>query len=334
MGPHWRFCPNLVPSLPRALLQRHESEAKTVLEEVDTQNTAKVCRLHAHTMSTGGVRCCNAGLCTSVCAREHWGAHMPSLNQSVPKGAWSGLNVTLAQARVECQLQGAALCSPGVAATGIRCRTGCKMDSKSVWLEDGRLEQGCTPAHHRRILARPPPSPPPLSPSSTLASTQPSSTLTSMSSSWDSGTRCANRKPAFDSAREAQCEALAPPARSTQSCGARCNSLQRASSCSRPAGSPKAATAATMIALQARPTRMTRRRCSHMRFPKLLLRHCWNVYPAVASSSSVIQSRCRWWNRQHVCSTGWQLRRIQKHGISVPHLPVRVSRLIKHTCTI
>ena len=160
---------------------------------------------------------------------------MPSLNQSVPKGAWSGLNVTLAQARVECQLQGAALCSPGVAAKGICCRTGCKMDGKSVWLEDGRLEQGCTPALRRRIIARLPPSPPPLSLSSTLAFTPPSSTLTSMSSSRGSNmnwTRCANRKPAFDSAREAQCEALAPPARSTQSCGARCNALQRASSCS------------------------------------------------------------------------------------------------------
>lgn len=73
---------------------------------------------------------------------------MPSLvNQSVPKGAWSGLNVTLAEARVECQLQGAVLCSPAIAATGICCRTGCGMDSKLVWLEDGRLQQGCTPAN-------------------------------------------------------------------------------------------------------------------------------------------------------------------------------------------
>lgn len=53
--------------------------------------------------------------------------------------------------------------------------------------------------------------------------------------SWDSGmnrTRCANRKPTFDSAREAQCEALAPTARSPQSCGARCNALQHARNCS------------------------------------------------------------------------------------------------------
>ena len=77
---------------------------------------------------------------------------MPSLNQSVPKAAWSGLSVTLAQARAECQLQGAALCSPAVTATGVCCRTGCGMDSKLVWLEDGRLEQGCTPA--QRIKSR------------------------------------------------------------------------------------------------------------------------------------------------------------------------------------
>ena len=53
--------------------------------------------------------------------------------------------------------------------------------------------------------------------------------------SWDSGmnrTRGANRKPAFDSAREAQCEALAPTARSPQICGARCNALQHARNCS------------------------------------------------------------------------------------------------------
>ena len=78
---------------------------------------------------------------------------MPSLDQSVPKGAhWHTLDVTLAEARAECKLQGAALCSPAVTATGVCCRTGCGMDSKLVWLEDGRLEQGCTPAQQEYAL--------------------------------------------------------------------------------------------------------------------------------------------------------------------------------------
>ena len=78
---------------------------------------------------------------------------MPSLDQSVPKGAhWHTLDVTLAEARAECKLQGATLCSPAVAASGICCRTGCGMDSKLVWLEDGRLEQGCTPAQQEYAL--------------------------------------------------------------------------------------------------------------------------------------------------------------------------------------
>lgn len=70
---------------------------------------------------------------------------MPSLNQKLPKGAWSGLNMTFAQAREECQLQGAALCSLGVAATGICCSTGCEMDRQHFWLDDGSLDRGCTP---------------------------------------------------------------------------------------------------------------------------------------------------------------------------------------------
>ena len=96
-------------------------------------------------MATGAVRCCNAGLCTSVCAGEHWGAPVPSLNQKLPKGAWSGFNMTFAQAQEECRLQGAALCSSGVAATGICCGIGCEMDRLYFWLDDGSLYRGCIP---------------------------------------------------------------------------------------------------------------------------------------------------------------------------------------------